>query len=196
MSTPAPPWDGQERRSIWGGRRAAALALGSAEANIAAFLATIRVAEGTAKTSGYRTLFGGGLFSNDYRDHPRIACRFTDRAGRKWWTSAAGAYQFMAVSPIPGTGNPPRYTKVDTWDRIKAKLKLPDFSPASQDRAALELINEDEALDDVRDGRLADAIRKCRGTWASLPGAGYAQPERTLGALQTAYLGAGGTLAT
>ena len=186
------PWDGQERR---GERRAPAPAPGSAEANIAAFLRTIRIAEGTDRTNGYRTLFGGGLFSNDYVDHPRIACQFTDQTGRKLWTSAAGAYQFMAVSAIPRT-TPPRSTKVDTWDRIKRKLGLTDFAPPSQDRAALELIDEAGALDDVREGRFADAIHKCKGTWASLPGAGYGQRERTLASLQLAYTGAGGTVAS
>src|SRR5207302_11144329 len=83
------------------------------DANAAAFLQTIRVAEGTAGPDGYRTLFGGRLFT-DFADHPRQAVQFVDQAGRKLWTSAAGAYQFMAVSPLPGGGS----TRVDTWDRI------------------------------------------------------------------------------
>lgn len=158
-------------------------------ANLAAFLRVIRVAEGTAGANGYRTMFGGRLF-DDFADHPRRAVQFTDAKGRRLWTSAAGAYQFMAVSPIPGGS-----TKVNTWDRIKAKLGLPDFGPESQDAAAIELISECGALGDVQAGRFASAIDKCRGVWASLPGAGYAQPERSLDSLTTAYLAAGGTLA-
>jgi muramidase (phage lysozyme) len=157
--------------------------------NEQAFLKTIRHAEGTAGANGYRTLFGGSLF-NSFADHPRIAKQFTSQ-GRKLWTSAAGAYQFMAVSPIPGGGS----TKVNTWDRIKKKLSLADFSPASQDLAALELIREAGALADVRAGRFAAAIDKCRGTWASLPGAGYGQPEKRLPDLQAVYRAAGGVLA-
>lgn len=163
---------------------------GTAQVNIRAFLATIRYAEGTAGPQGYRMLFGGRLFEG-YADHPRIAQQFTDGAGRRLWTTAAGAYQFMAVSPLPTGGT----TKVDTWDRIKRKLGLTDFSPYSQDLAAIELIREAGALADVRAGRFAQAVAKVRGIWASLPGAGYAQPEKTLAALQRVYTRAGGTIA-
>lgn len=161
-----------------------------AVANVAAFLLTIRHAEGTAGPNGYRTLFGGSLFDG-YADHPRRAAQFTDRAGRKLWTTAAGAYQFLAVSPLPGGGK----TRVDTWDRMQRRLGLPDFGPQSQDRAAVELIDEAGALDDVRNGRFEVAVSKVRRVWASLPGAGYAQPERTLADLSRVYMGAGGAFA-
>lgn len=162
----------------------------NAAENQAAFLMAIRQAEGTAGVNGYRTMFGGALFDS-YVDHPRRAVQFTDAAGRTLWTTAAGAYQFMAVSPLPGGGK----TRVDTWDRIKRKLGLPDFSPASQDAAALALIDEAGALADVQIGRFADAVRKVRSVWASLPGAGYDQPERSLAWLMDRYTEAGGTLA-
>lgn len=163
-----------------------------AQRNLQAFLQAIRWAEGTAGPNGYRTLFGGRLFDG-WVDHPRIAVQFTDGQGRRLWTSAAGAYQFMAVSPLPnGSG---RTTKVDTWDRLKRKLNLPDFSPASQDAAAVELIREAGALRDVQTGHFAAAVSKVRGIWASLPGAGYAQPEKSLHSLQAIYTKHGGTLA-
>lgn len=166
-----------------------------ADANVRAFLSMIRTAEGTADANGYRALFGHTprrprLFDS-FADHPRIASRFTDQAGRQLWTSAAGAFQFMAVSTIPGGGA----TRVDTWDRVSRALGLPDFSPESQDAAAVELIRRRGALGDVRAGRFAQAVGKVRAEWASLPGAGYAQPERSFEAVQTAYLRAGGTLA-
>lgn len=160
------------------------------ERNLQAFLAMIRRAEGTAGPNGYRTMFGGALFSG-FDDHPRRAVRFTDGLGRRLWTTAAGAYQFMASSPLPdGT-----WTKVNTWDRIAIELGLTDFTPESQDRAAVELIRERGALDDVRAGRFDAAVAKVRTVWASLPGAGYAQPERSLDELRMAYVNAGGTLA-
>lgn len=156
--------------------------------NVAAFLFTIRKAEGTAGANGYRTLFGGGLFDNGFVDHPRIAKRYG-----QLWTSAAGAYQFMAVSPIPdGSG---KSTRVNTWDRIQKSLGLPDFSPASQDAAAVELIREAGALGDVRAGRFDQAVSNVRGIWASLPGAGYGQPERSLTSLRDTYVDNGGALA-
>lgn len=161
-----------------------------ADRNKRAFLLMIRTAEGTAGPNGYRTLFGGKLFTS-WADHPRRAVQFTNQAGRKLWTSAAGAYQFMAVSPLPGGGS----TKVNTWDRIRDKLGLPDFSPASQDAAALELIREAGALADVIAGRFDQAVSRVRGIWASLPGAGYAQREVALADLRSAFVAAGGVLA-
>ena len=67
--------------------------------------------------------------------------------------------------------------------------------PASQDAAAIELIREAGALGDVRAGRFDEAVAKVRGIWASLPGAGYAQPEKSLESLRLAFLNAGGSLA-
>jgi lysozyme len=162
----------------------------TAAANLRAFLLVIRYAEGTAGPNGYRTLFGGRLFEG-WADHPRVAQRFTDRAGRTLWTTAAGAYQLLAVSIIPGGAS----TKMDTWDRLKRQLALPDFSPASQDRAAVALLDEAGALDDVRAGRFEAAVVKSRRIWASLPGAGYDQPERTLADLARVYTTQGGTFA-
>lgn len=161
-----------------------------AEANTAAFLMMIRTAEGTAGPNGYRTMFGGQLF-DDFSDHPRRAKSFVNGAGERLWTSAAGAYQFMAVSAIPGGGQ----TKVNTWDVVSKRLGLPDFSPESQDAAAVELIREAGALGDVRAGRFEQAVTKVRRIWASMPGAGYAQPEKSLDGLRVVYLNNGGTLA-
>lgn len=154
------------------------------DANLGAFLWMIRTAEGTAGPNGYRTMFGGGLFS-DMSDHPRIAHRYGSV-----WTTAAGAYQFMAVSPLPGGGS----TRVNTWDRMRARLGLPDFSPASQDAAAVELIREAGALEDVRAGRFDAAVSAVRLIWASLPGSGYGQPEKSLAYLRNVYTTAGGAI--
>lgn len=140
--------------------------------NVRAFLDMIAYAEGTANPNGYRMLFGGRLFDS-YADHPRIYIPF-----RNTTTSAAGRYQILAR----------------TWDTLKARLGLRDFSPASQDAAAVELIRERGALNDVRAGRVAVAVSKVARIWASLPGAGYDQPERKLSALVSAYADAGGTL--
>jgi lysozyme len=153
--------------------------------NLKAFLWTIRTAEGTAIENGYRIMFGYRYF-DDFSDHPRQPAQFRDGRGKLLWTSAAGAYQFMAKTS---------HTTVDTWDRLQKRLKLPDFSPESQDKAAVELIREAGALDDVEAGHFAQAIHFCRGIWASLPGAGYGQPERKLATLQKAYTDAGGSLA-
>ena len=145
--------------------------------NVQAFLRTIRVAEGTAGGNGYSMLFGGDTFTG-FADHPRVLVTRTSN-GTPITSSAAGAYQILRR----------------TWDGVRVKLGLPDFSPASQDRAAVELIRQRGALADVRAGRFADAINKCRKEWASLPGAGYGQPEKNVGDLFTAYINAGGNVA-
>ena len=147
------------------------------ERNVAAFLNTIAYAEGTSGPDGYRTLFGGGLFDS-YADHPRQYFNFRNSRGEQLKTSAAGRYQFLAR----------------TWDALRAKLNLADFGPAAQDLAAIELIRERGALGDVQAGRFAAAVAKCAPVWASLPGAGYAQPERKLSALLASYTAAGGNL--
>lgn len=137
---------------------------------VQAFLATIRAGEGTAGGNGYRTLFGGGLFES-FADHPRqVICRST--ASGRICSSAAGAYQFLRA----------------TWDRIAGRLGLPDFSPASQDIAALELIREKGAIEDIKAGRFDEAVAKCRKVWASMPGAGYGQPEVAMTKYRQIYL--------
>ncbi|KGD11662.1 lysozyme [Burkholderia pseudomallei] len=146
------------------------------EKNREAFLTMIRVSEGTAATEGYRTLFGGELFSG-FTDHPRRIVTRTMN-GRSISSSAAGAYQFLKR----------------TWDEIAMRLDLPDFSPKSQDAAALELIRAAGALGDVDAGQFALAVHKVRRIWASLPGAGYGQPEQNLEQLQAAYQAAGGVI--
>lgn len=142
--------------------------------NLAAFLAMIRVSEGTAGPNGYQTLVGGALF-NSFADHPRVLVPLPNLGIN---SSAAGAYQILRR----------------TWDEVAAKLHLSDFSPASQDAAAIELIRQRAALPDVLAGRFAAAVEKCRKVWASLPGAGYGQRENSLNKLQTAYVNAGGTV--
>lgn len=147
----------------------------TAGANQRAFLDLIATAEGTynAGDDGYRMLFGGNLFDG-FADHPRIRVPFRDT-----YSTAAGRYQILAR----------------TWDGLQGKLNLPDFSPASQDLAALELINERGALGDVQAGRVAVAVGKCAKVWASFPGAGYSQPERRMSYLISAFQRNGGTLA-
>ena len=149
-----------------------------ADANVSAFLDMIAYSEGTSGPDGYRTMFGHRLF-NSFADHPRQYFDFTDGAGRHLKTSAAGRYQFLAR----------------TWDELKTKLGLQDFGPASQDAGCIELIRQRGALNDVKAGRVADAIAKCAPVWASLPGAGYNQPERKTSQLLAAYTNAGGAIA-
>lgn len=117
--------------------------------------------------NGYNVIVGGALF-HDYADHPRKSVwikRIRD------YSTAAGRYQILA-----------RY-----FDAYKKILKLPDFSPASQDKIALQLIRECRALDEIESGDIEEAIKLCRSRWASLPGANYGQHENKLDDLLAAY---------
>ncbi len=111
--------------------------------------------------------------------HPNVRFSFTQTDGTINYTTAAGAFQFI----------------YPTWKRLQAKLNLPDFGPASQDLAAIELIAEAGAMADVKEGRLQEAIDKCCGIWASLPGSKYPQPVRSYKFASNVYALSGGSLA-
>lgn len=128
------------------------------DANVRAFLALIRHCEG----ANYNTLFGGDTFAT-YADHPRQ--KITRKlAGHNLTSTAAGAYQFLSR----------------TWDEAALACGLRDFSPASQDTAAIFLIDRRNALQFVREGRWEAAIARCNLEWASLPGSPYGQPTKPL----------------
>lgn len=141
--------------------------------NVHAFLRAIRLGEGTLDPDGYRRIVGGDLFS-DFGDHPRK---------RVWieryqvWSTAAGAYQFIA----------------STWDEMRAKYALRDFSPGEQDKAAIGLLIRRKALDDVIAGRIEGAIAKCRLEWASLPGSPYGQRTESMQRVLDVYIASGGS---
>ena len=145
--------------------------------NILAFMDMTAYSEGTdkpgqpTKNHGYDVLVGGKLFS-DFSQHPRIRCEAVN-------SDAAGRYQFMG-----------RY-----WNNYRDLLKLPDFGPLSQDKWCLCLLKECKAIRDIEEGRIADAINKCKSRWASFPAAGYGQHEHSLAALLAVYRSKGGTIA-
>jgi muramidase (phage lysozyme) len=120
-----------------------------------AFLDTLAYAEGTANypNNGYTTMFTGKQFSG-YRDHPRKI-----QVSGKYRSDAAGRYQFLST----------------TWDG----LGLSDFSPSNQDIGALKLLAP-HVLSAIDKGDFATAFHGARKTWASLPGAGYGQPEKNM----------------
>ncbi|MBG1252212.1 glycoside hydrolase family 104 protein [Burkholderia pseudomallei] len=143
--------------------------------NIAAFLDTIAVSEGTAGQGddGYNVLVGGGLFTS-YAQHPNLLV--TLRPGLR--STAAGRYQFL----------------FSTWTGLRAALGLPDFSPVSQDLACVELLKQVGAYDLIVAGDVTDAIARCNRTWASFPGSPYGQGTRPQASLLAAYASAGGTM--
>ncbi len=137
-----------------------------------ALLATIRYAEGTwisGSNEGYRVLYGGGRFQ-DLERHPEIV------VSRGYTSAAAGAYQFLP----------------DTWKEAARKLRLPDFAPASQDQAALYLVEKRGALTAFdRQGLSAEVLHRLAPEWASLPthrgDSHYGQPVKDAEDLRSFY---------
>ena len=147
-------------------------------ANVLAFLDMLAWSEGTAGRGddGYNKVVNGKdspNFFNSYEDHPRILVTVNSK-GLK--SSAAGRYQFLSKD----------------WTHYKDLLNLPDFGPISQDKWAIQLIRERGAIDDIKAGCIVLPIRKCSIIWASLPGAGYGQPEHSLDKLIAKYVQCGG----
>lgn len=151
--------------------------------NITAFLDTLAMGgEGTdvpsqeTRDHGYDVFVGGGLFTS-YADHPRKVIAVKHK-GKVIHSSAAGRYQFIRA----------------TWDSLARKLKLRDFSPLNQDRAAIELLKECGAYSLLKQGRFDEACHAARKIWASLPGAGYGQREESIEALRRIFVQQGGVI--
>jgi lysozyme len=134
-----------------------------------AMLDAIAFAEGTRDqpNGGYKTLFGFGQFE-DYSKHP-------DKVVRKgrYASTAAGRYQFLTP----------------TWNRLSKKLGLKDFSPASQDKAALELAKEYGVTSELlkKEGMSSRVSALLGKQWASFPGSPFGQPIKPLSSIQKAY---------
>ena len=160
-------------------------------ANVAAFLSMIAHAEGTDRAADpYRVCYAYRHTIESLADHPAVTGEWRGEPLPDAMCRGAGLSP-GCVSTAAG-----RYQLIrPTWLQCKRALGLADFSPASQDAAAVYLIRKRGALDHVEAGRLADAIAACRLEWASLPGAGYGQPERRLAGLIDAYADAGGYVA-
>lgn len=151
--------------------------LGTSGVSIAAFLDLIAWSEGTSSSAvtlddGYDVIVsgvGGPNSFTGYEDHPFAAGRpaITVRRVPLLLSTASGRYQMI----------------LSTWKDLKAALNLPDFTPASQDRAALELMRERGALALIEAGNVEGAITACSATWASLPGNDYGQGGHSMDAL-------------
>jgi muramidase (phage lysozyme) len=152
-------------------------------ANAKAFLDMIAYSEIGAKLlavsdNGYNVIVGSTpskpILFDSYAKHPNKLIKLSPTLS----STAAGRYQLLS-----------RY-----YDAYKVSMKLPDFSPTSQDQIALRQIGECMALGDVNSGNFESAVNKCSRIWASLPGAKYGQHVNNMGDLKKAYLAAGGAL--
>lgn len=156
--------------------------------NRKAFLDMLAFSEGTSakkhpltKCDGYDVIVtgtSGPEIFTDFSEHPFVG-RNPKHITGKLYSTASGRYQFMRVH----------------WEHYRDALSLPDFSPESQDKWALQLIRERGALPLIDAGSFDLAVARCKNIWASFPGAGYGQPEHGVDKLRVAYVDAGGELA-
>jgi lysozyme len=149
------------------------------DANVKAFLYTIRASEhrfpnDVTNDAAYHIFYGGRRFYN-LTDHPVLTGEMrpvplsdgvcaASRLGPGCVSTAAGAYQLIKA----------------TWVRLRDKMQLPDFSPASQDLAAVQLLDDIGALKLVQAGDIQGALAKANKVWASLPGSAAQQNPKTL----------------
>lgn len=155
---------------------------------IRAGLDLIAFCEGTStspltRNNGYDVIVTGlnekGEIFTDYSDHPFANGRpgkIFNKAGQR--STASGRYQQLF-----------KY-----WPTYKKLLKLPDFSPDSQDALAIQLIREQRAYNVLLAGDIEAFCDKCCDIWASLPGSMYGQPTRKLETLKTKFKEFGGIL--
>lgn len=143
--------------------------------NVVAFLRAIRLGEGTSDAEGYRRIVGGSLFDS-FDTHPRKKI-YIPRYDV--FSTAAGAYQIIWP----------------TWKNLVIRYAFPDFSPQSQDEAAVALIDGRGGLLFVKHGKLVEAVKACAPEWASLPGSTAGQRTESYQNVEQEYLKWGGGLA-
>lgn len=112
--------------------------------NLTAMLDTIAWAEGTHDK--YNIAYTGATFES-YASHPeKLYC------ANGICSDAAGRYQFLST----------------TWGPLADRLKLPDFSPASQDKAAIQLLKDNNCYGAAVRGDVRAMADRCWTVWASL----------------------------
>jgi lysozyme len=161
-----------------------------ADANVAAFLTLIRTTEGTERLANpYAAVYGYVFEITDFSDHPanlgwkgeRLPDQYCRAAGLSpgCVSTAAGAYQFIRP----------------TWNGLRARASAWDFSPESQDRAAMALLDQIGALPSIQRGDFQRAIQVASSQWASLPYSRSGQPKFPMQTALQIYQDAGGLLA-
>lgn len=136
--------------------------MGSPENNLSAFLALIRKFE---TNDNYNIIYGGKTF-DDFSAHPNVKVPIHLPGYEGKYSTAAGAYQFLHK----------------TWKNLAAKIQVPDFSPESQDTAAIELLSEIGAMPAIQSGDFDEALRIASTRWASLPYSTAKQNPKTIAA--------------
>lgn len=117
-------------------------------ANVKAFLAAIAAAEGGEyhlKYGGVKGKKNDKWTFTDYSTHPGV--------GYDGKTTAAGRYQINRA----------------TWAEMASKMGLSDFSPATQDLVAVEILRTIGVVGHILSGDIDSALGAASRRWAALP---------------------------
>lgn len=139
------------------------------DANLSAFLYMLRMGESSNR---YNVIYGGQTFS-DYSRHPDVWVPIPSRPG--YGSTAAGAYQFI----------------FSTWNTVAAEAGVSDFTPASQDAAAVQYLTDLGAMPYIEAGDVAGACSQINSTGIIF----QSLAVRSQSQLQAWYQGAGGAIA-
>ncbi|MEO0516483.1 MAG: glycoside hydrolase family 104 protein [Cyanobacteria bacterium P01_A01_bin.116] len=120
------------------------------DVEVRAFLDMLAWSLGT-DLNDYKLIFNGEEFDS-FADHPRQrVC--TNYLGQRTCGDAAGRYQIVST----------------TWDDVGKRIVLDDFTPESQDKAAVNLLEELGAIELLKDDEFERAIAQMSYIWPSLP---------------------------
>lgn len=142
---------------------------------ISAFLAVIRKFE---SHGDYQIIYGGGHFS-DFSSHPQVRVPINLPGYEGKFSTAAGAYQI----------------NFPTYKDFAAVLGISDFSPESQDRIAIAILNKCGAIDALARGNVEAAFVAASKRWASLPGSTANQHPQLMQTAIDSFVAAGGNYA-
>ncbi len=165
----------------------------SAPKTVLAFLDLIAEAEGTS-TSAATNYDGYDIIVNGVDEHEII----TDYSSHPFATGRAPIYvspplyyaKVGLVNKMQLAEQPPRLARaaiystaagryqiiLPTWEYLKMRAGLSDFTPLWQDRAALMLLAQRDAMTPITTGDVEVAIVRVSAVWASFPGNEYKQP--------------------
>ena len=107
-------------------------------------------------------MFYSGTKFTSFDDHPgQFNC--TGHGKKKRCSTASGNYMILQ----------------SVWTEVAKRLDLKDFSPFNQDIAALYLLNEKGALEDIERGDIKLAMKKAGDIWATIPGSRFGESTKT-----------------
>jgi muramidase (phage lysozyme) len=136
---------------------------------IKAFLDIVAAAE--SGPYSYACQFGTEVPITNFTKHPNKVGAARLKDGKVYRSTAAGRYQYLD----------------EQWVGMAKRLHLKDFSPESQDKAAVATITDVGADKLIMKGKIAEAMNMTRNVWASLPGSNLGQPTRQVSHMVDLY---------